>query len=118
MIDPAELLALMSKVSDKVVLWTHYYDPEVIGRNAQLASKFEEPANKTHDGFEYNAYKYSYKDALVWAGFCGGSNPCSHWMTRDDILACLKRFGFNRFEIDFEYTDHPHGPAFAVVATK
>jgi hypothetical protein len=60
----------------------------------------------------------SYKEALEWSGFCGGSAPNSTWLTRDSILNGLKHFGYEYLNVSFEHPDHQNGPAFAVCARK
>ena len=41
--NPAELIHLCSKKTDKVIIWTHYYDKEVIENNPILSKKFSKP---------------------------------------------------------------------------
>lgn len=116
MINPVELLALISKVSDRVFIWTHYYDAEVINSNPNIAHKFSGSETSEWDGFRHTLYRYEYKDALDSTGFCGGSKPYSHWMNREDILSCLKYFGFTDIEIEFENKEHQNGPSFGLLA--
>jgi hypothetical protein len=39
-------------------------------------------------------------------------------MSRDDVLACLRHFGFNNIQINFDAPDHPNGPSLALAATR
>jgi hypothetical protein len=39
-------------------------------------------------------------------------------MTRDDILACLRYFGFDDLRVGLEAPDHGGGPSFAVAALR
>ena len=106
----------MSKASKKVFLWTHFYDDKVIGLKPNLACKFDGSVRSSYRGFDHVLHKYSYGDAHNWAGFCGGINPYSHWMSREDILACLRFFGFLDVRIAFDEPDHANGPSFCVAA--
>jgi hypothetical protein len=118
MLNPAELIDLVSRASRKVILWTHYYDKTIIGNHASLRHKFSGPAEQNHNGFGHVLYKYFYKEALGWGGFCGGSSSYSYWMSRDDILACLRFFGFQDLRTGLEQPDHPNGPSFMVVGLR
>ncbi len=118
MVTPVELLASLAKVSDALFLWTHYYDEALLGRTTRTAHRVTAGTEASHDGFAHRLYRHDYGAALGSQGFCGGSRPYSHWLTRDDILAALRHFGLNHIEIAFEQPDHANGPAFCVVARR
>jgi hypothetical protein len=110
-----ELIHLISKASKKVVLWTHFYDEELIQAKDIVRDKFSGEIQKSYNGFDHVLYKYNYGDALKWTGFCGGGSSCSYWMSREGILACLRFFGFQDLRIGFEDPDHINGPCFFIV---
>jgi hypothetical protein len=114
--NPCELIHLISKASKKVVLWTHFYDREVIKSKDILRAKFSGAIKSNYNGFSHVLHKYVYGDALNWSGFCGGNSSYSYWMSREDILACLRYFGFQDLRIGFEDAHHPNGSCFCVVA--
>jgi hypothetical protein len=117
--NPAELIGLLAQRCTKhLLLWTHYYDGTVIKANPALAPKFGESRPAEYAGFRHTLYRQEYQQALDWSGFCGGSAPESAWMSRADVLACLKYFGFVDVRISFDAPDHPNGPSFALVATR
>ncbi len=118
MMQPVELLELISRVTDRVFLWTHYYDEAVLNSNRALKKKFSRLQNFEHQGYAYQASVQSYKAALKWSGFCGGPVNQSLWLTNDGILDCLKYHGFQNIEINHDTKDHPHGPAFSVCASR
>lgn len=114
MLNPAELIYMISRVSKSVILWTHYYDQSVIKSNPNLAFKYSGPSQMDYNGFKHRLFKQTYRNALKFAGFCGGGAPYSYWMERDSILSCLRHFGFDDLRIEFDDANHPNGPAFAV----
>jgi hypothetical protein len=116
--NPAELIALAAKASDRLFIWTHYYDQAIISKNPKLAHKFSSGMPNEYAGFQHTLYRQEYKAALNWIGFCGGSEEFSHWLSRDDILACLRHFGLNDIQTNFEQPDHPNGPGFALTAVR
>ena len=118
MINPVELLTLISKVTDAVMIWTHYYDYNVLSKRPDFADKFPLSTTGDYEGFRHTLYRFQYHTALNYQGFCGGSNEYSNWLSREDILACLKHLGFNRLKINFEDKNHPNGPCFTVLAQR
>jgi hypothetical protein len=116
---PSELLGLMAAHSDKIMLWTHYYDEALIKKNRHIKKgKFGEAEEMEYQGFKHTVYRQNYHEALEIDGFCGGPESYSNWMLRDDIPACLEHFGFKDIRIDIEKTDHPNGPCYCVAAMK
>jgi len=116
--EPVELLDSISKVTGRVYIWTHYYDPEVVRRRKDLQRKLGPVRAIQHGDVTYEGVTQAYKGALRWDGFCGGSKPVSTWLTRESILEALRRFGFTDIRIGFEEPDHQNGPAFAICASK
>lgn len=116
MINPVELIALLSMVTPRLYLWTHYYDAKIISADRKLGSMFTGHRQTSQNGFAHTLYRYEYWGSFGARQFCGGSRPHAHWMSREDILACLRHFGFDDLRLNFDAPDHPDGPAFALVA--
>jgi len=120
MVNPAELIFLISEVSDVVFMWTHYYSPEMFQTCPYLSPKFSSGIPTEYQGFKHTLYRQEYQNALLIdnLSFCGGNNSFSNWMNREDLCLCLQYFGFRDIAISFEAPDHPHGSCFCVVAQK
>jgi hypothetical protein len=118
MINPVELIALISKISHKVFIWTHYYDSNIIHSQPHLAVKFPDQFSHEYQGFSHTLCRQEYQISLDYTGFCGGSQPHSHWMLREDILSCLRYFGFEDIRIGFDHPNHSNGPCMAIVAIR
>jgi hypothetical protein len=116
--NPVELLARLAERTDRLFIWTHYYDAEAVASAGVIVDRFREAIPSEYAGFHHTLQRYEYLHALQWNGFCGGSETYSHWMLRDDILACLKWLGFDDVRINFEYPMYPHGPCFALAALR
>ena len=114
--EPARFLSLLPRMAPRVFLWTHYFDERIIRDTPALAHKFGPLEDGTVDGYRYQFVEQSYKEALGWSGFCGGSAETSLWLTRSSILGLLKHLGYRTIEVSFETPDHPNGPAFGVYA--
>jgi hypothetical protein len=118
MSEPSELIYLMSKTTNKLFLWTHFYDEKVIRSKPNLARRFSGSMERRYQGFDHVLHRYDYGAGRHRAGFCGGVNPYSHWMSREDLLACLRFFGFQDVRIAFDDPNHPNGPSFCVAALR
>ena len=116
--EPIQLLKLISEVSDRLFIWTHYYDQEVISNREDLRQKFNPLSSFEYDGVSYEYSTQAYQDSLEWTGFCGGTKPISKWLTRDSIMRALEQYGFNDIQINFDHLDHQNGPAFALCARR
>jgi Protein of unknown function (DUF1698) len=136
--NPIELLELLGKTTDRIVMWTHYYDANQINRNSRLVKKFGPLKELQYGNFSYEGVQQHYnegrllltllsknifplllrKTGLGWRGFCGGPLPTSIWLTRESIIRYLKFMGFNEVKISFESMDHPNGPSFNLCATR
>jgi Protein of unknown function (DUF1698) len=118
MINPVELIALLSKIAGRLFLWTHYYDRGMISQNRKVAGRFKPGHRSEYAGFQHQLFRYDYGGSFRLARFCGGSRPYAHWMLREEIIACVKHFGFGEIRTSFEEPDHPNGPAFALIALR
>jgi uncharacterized protein DUF1698 len=118
MTDPVDLLKKLAATTDRLFIWSHYYDQDLIEGAAHLRLFFEKPLTLTVDGLAMKVARKRYDAALEWKGFCGGSAPYAVWMSRAAILEQLKAAGFARVEIAFDQPDHPNGPAVALCAMR
>ena len=114
--NPVELIALLGRTCERLFIWTHYYDRDVIARDARLARRFTRSTAVEHEAFRCTAYRYEYRAARVLTSFCGGSRSWSHWMGRADILACCRHFGFDQIAIGCEEPGNVNGPSFGIAA--
>ncbi|MFA5955099.1 methyltransferase domain-containing protein [Hyphomicrobium sp.] len=117
MTDPIGLLSKISKVTDKLYVWTHYYDEDAIRASGQLGyfKDYEVISSLGKEGIGAKRY---YRDALQWNGFCGGSEPYAIWLTKDTILNAARELGLNQIDITLDHPNHPNGPSFAFCAQR
>jgi hypothetical protein len=116
--NPVELIALLASHTNRIFMWTHYYEDSRIKSDLNLRHKFPSRSLVEVQGFSHTLYRQEYQVSLNVAGFCGGSENYSSWLTRTDLLNALSHFGFKDVRIEHEQLDHPHGPCFSLVATK
>jgi Protein of unknown function (DUF1698) len=115
MTDPVSLLTKMARVSDKLFLWTHYYEKSYCEKNKQV---FDAPHSYRLAGFDGVGAKRYYKESLNWRGFCGGSETHAVWLSKETILKHLNSLGFNKIDIHVDHLEHPNGPAFSFSAQR
>lgn len=117
--NPVEFIELISQATDRVLLWTHYFDAERIAANPAISSKFSGETDEVeHGGFRASLHRQDYTDTLADPRFCGGGAGFSQWMKRDAILDCLRHFGFDRLKVEFEEPEHGNGPCFSIAAAR
>jgi hypothetical protein len=116
MTNPVELLHLISLVTDRMFLWTHYYDEALIARKPEVQRKLRTSEEANYEGFTHTLHRYDYRTSFGLKRFIGGPNPYACWMERQAILDCLKFFGFGSVVTNFEEPNHSDGPGFALVA--
>ena len=116
--EPVETLALMAEVADRLFLWTHVYDADVIHASELLTPRFTHHEPASCRGFDHTLHRFDYADSLQGKGFCGGSAAYSNWLSRDDLFAALDHVGWRVDDTGFDTPDHPHGPALALTATR
>lgn len=115
---PVSLLELATSVSDRILLWTHYYDEEILAARSDHAARFSGSFAQTTAGFPHTLHRHVYRAALEWRGFCGGSATWAAWMEREELLSALSHFGFTVLGIEFDHSDHPNGPALCIAAER
>lgn len=116
--DPLELLDLIGQRANRILLWTHYYDPSLIEVSGGLSQKFGSPELIVRNGVEVQIARYENQDALNWSGFCGGSAEYSMWISKNSLIEYLGALGFSEIEIGEDNKDHPNGPAILLCAHK
>jgi hypothetical protein len=121
---PVELLERMAAVTDRIMLWTHYYEPDLSlwhpGVRSQVGTKWRPESAQTTNvaGVSVRTVPQLYAEALGWSGFCGGPETQSVWMYRQDLLDVLAALGLSNIEVAFDDPGHVNGPAFCVLATR
>lgn len=116
--NPAELLALVCRTADAVILWTTYYDEASITKLPRANARFPGSSEHEYERFRYRAYRHEYLHSVKMPGFCGAGASYSNWMERAAILDCLREFGMPNIRIAFENLTHPNGPSFNLLATR
>ena len=117
--NPVAAIDLMTRSSDRVLLWTMYYDEAYIRSRPDLSIKFPSATPMVYGDFAHTLYRQEYQQALDYKGFCGGSAASSAWMTRSDLLAAIDYFDFEVVDIGFEEQDHKgNGPCICIAAKR
>jgi len=116
--DPVGLIELLARHTDRVYIWTHYYDDAIIQGTPHLRIRHTIHTPAETSGFRYTLHRQDYQHSLAVSGFCGGSSAFSNWLSREDLLGALEYFGFRDIRIAHEMKDHPHGPCFDIAAIK
>ncbi len=108
MIDPIDTLYLISRVTPRVFIWSHYI-PEFRAP--------ETPPVERH-GFRCHYFEVAYPGYDHPGRRWSGVMPSCNRLYQKDIIAALAHFGFDKVTITEDNPNHPNGPAVALVAEK
>jgi hypothetical protein len=119
MVNPVQLIDLISQRASRLYMWTHYYDAAKLALSENKGRAF---ANSTtgeavHKGYRHQLHRQDYGGTNGLRGFWGGTRPFSNWLTLEGLMGALEHFGWSevRTEVD---EDHPHGPSINLVAVR
>jgi hypothetical protein len=117
-INPPLFIEWCCHVADRVFVWTHYYDEQKMSLYPSLYDRFESIENFDYSGRSFPVWKFHYKHSLDWEGFCGGQNPYSIWLRKEDIIEIFIMQGFRQIHVFFDDLTHPLGPNICFIAEK
>ncbi|MCC7126518.1 MAG: class I SAM-dependent methyltransferase [Acidobacteria bacterium] len=99
MVNPVEVLSQICRVTNRVFLWTHYYDEALLAANPETKHRVMPGQPSEHAGYRHELYRHDYGRALEEHGFCGAGALYSNWLTRDAIVGALRHFGFEQSKL-------------------
>lgn len=116
---PLRLLEAIAGLSDRVAIWTHYFDPAVVAANPHQQRMFApEPTVVEWHGTKMRLHRRNYLESLDWSGFCGGPETSAMWMERDGILEALTTLGFGKISIQSDDLGNPNGACVMLLAQR
>ena len=119
MVEPVELLELISTRARRLYIWTHYYDAAQLapGQDKSRAFSAGVATRAQRAGFGYTLHRHDYGAATRFRTFWGGTRGFSNWLELEDLVGALEHFGWRDIETKLDET-HPHGPAVDLVARR
>ena len=116
--EPIKLIENMCAHSNAVLIWTHYFDEDVIRANEHLSKKFAPTVETVEfEGRSIELCEQSYLTDPDWKGYAGGMEKNSFWIRRTSIIEAFAACSFD-VSVGPEHPNHPHGPAFTFVARR
>jgi hypothetical protein len=115
---PPEFIEQCCRISDRVFIWTHYFNPAIMGNYANLQGKCEKTQDITYKGRTITAMQFDYLASLDWGGFCGGPAPYSLWIKKEEIFEIFKENGLSNIKVFFDDETHPSGPNICFIAER
>lgn len=118
--DPLALLEQLSRASDRLAIWTHYYDPEMFTRAPHLQENFvAAPVTRKFRRRQVTLHRREYFDAAVTiSGFCGGPESHAFWLERQDLLDVLAALGYDDVRVGQENLAHQSGSCILLYAAR
>ena len=119
--DPVACITRMAARSDRLFIWTHYYTDDL--HTEHLRSDMFTPVRAETNpslpaGFSGELFRLDYEAYLPGVKYRGGVDEHTHWMRREDILACLRHCGLTDIRIAFDQREHPFAANFALLAQR
>jgi SAM-dependent methyltransferase len=116
--DPVALVEAMARVTDRIAIWTHVFDDELLD-----APQFERVFAPTRETVEWRGRtiglrRRAYLETLDWTGFCGGSADTALWIERQGLFDLLNELGFADVRVQSDDREHPHGPCLMLLASR
>jgi len=116
--NPVELIHNLARATDRLFMWTHYYDRERVAKVAHMVHRFEEGRPAEHAGFRHTLYRQNYRELVETTRFAGGSEEYSSWLGRDDLFGALAHAGLSDIRVGVEELEHTNGPSISFVAKR
>ncbi|HEY8549337.1 MAG TPA: class I SAM-dependent methyltransferase [Vicinamibacterales bacterium] len=113
---PGAFLRALANAAPRMYVWTCYYDPQHPPHGS--SGTVTEVRESDEGGFRHTLYRVDYPTERAGRAFCGGTAPYACWMTREDILGCVRHAGLTDIEIAFDETGHEYGASFGFVARR
>lgn len=117
--DPLRMLTALARVTDRVGIWTHFYDPPLMEATAvEVIRFFPEVDTAEVGGRTVKLHRRNYFELRDNEGFCGGPEPTAVWLELDDLLHVLGTLGFTRTVIGENDLQHAAAPAVLLYAER
>jgi hypothetical protein len=116
--DPLRLLELLAAHTNRLYLWTHYFDRTILSRKKGFTARFREQELVEVGGRSIAIHRHDYLAMLDEKTYCGGSAEYSKWFTREGLMHALNILGFNEVQVSFDSPDHHNGPALSILAIR
>ena len=113
---PGAFLRALAAAAPRIFVWTCYYDP--LHPPAGSAGSVTEVCPSDEGGFPHTLYRVDYAREAGGRVFCGGTSAHANWMTREDILGCVRHAGLTDIEIAFDEPQNAYGASFGFVARR
>lgn len=115
---PIELISRLSQITDRLLVWTHYYDEAIIRSSPTLNPKFTSTERAEYAGYPHTLHRYEYQSSLAHPGFCGAGAEYANWMERGELLQAFHHVGFKKVKVMREEPGFVNGPCFMLAVTR
>lgn len=109
--NPLRTLAEIARLTDRIFIWTHYYDPS----NYPGPQRTQRKA--CYGGADATYWDLDYPD-MDSEKFWGGNKPMAAWMTKPDIFLALKVFGYSHVEVVQDHPGHQNGACMSLIVKR
>lgn len=116
--EPVELIHRIGEITNRVLVWTHYYDNTIIQSSPHLAPKFTHSARASYEGYDHTLHQQDYQTSLALPNYCGAGSSFSNWMEREQLLQAFHHVGYQDVKVILEDPHFVHGPCLMFTASR
>src|SRR5262249_40630709 len=81
MSNPVETATYITQRTDRIGIWTHYYDDSIRDREEMRHRFAPDSFTLSFGDICVEGYAHSYQELLDWSGFCGGGDETVTWLS-------------------------------------
>ena len=118
MSNPLHLLSLMAGKTDRLFLWTHFFDSARAAPSESRTGRRAVPVYS--EGINATYYVREYDDVDTGSAniFLGGNQLQAAWMEKSDIVKSLQSMGFDTVKVVAVNMEEHAGPHMSLVASR
>jgi len=121
-VDPLRLLQLASQRSDRIFIWTHYYDEQCASSPTQ-GYLFNKELNSTYEfscvDFTYHFRSYGMNDFDNMPNhWSAGTALHANWLSRDDLIKALNILGYKNIAVQVDGVRLDDLPVISLLASR
>lgn len=121
-VDPLRLLSLASQRSNRIFIWTHYFDEQCIDSATQgdlFKKELDSQSNLNGEEFIYHFRSYGMEcfDKMP-SNWSAGTGLYANWLAKEDLIRALNTLGYNDIKLQIDGVRIDDLPVISLLASR